>query len=269
MPALAHPFFGEAAPVATPGTMLRVANTLVPPFRCICRIVACSYDKPGYSVGTGFFVSPYHVVTCAHVIYPEQAPRTKTIDVYPAQNGADQSGGRYRANGWAIRRGWWPKDCRTAGFDFGIVRLATPAPHGFFALRPFDPATLRGKTVHLAGYPDVPDPRAQFMHQSVGGVTGGVVIQTCGVDARGEPTMGGRVMPLTSAATGLVAHSLPASHAVSGAPLWIEENGARTLVAIHARSIDAGRTRAAVLADDGVRAQITSWMNRELPPLRR
>jgi len=123
--------------------------------------------------------------------------------------------------------------------------------------------------VHLAGYPDVPDPRAQFMHHSLGSVTGAVTIQTCGVNARGEPTMGGRVVPLTTGATGLVVHSLPASHAVSGAPLWIEENGARTLVGIHARSIDAGRSRAAVLAEDGVRAQITSWMNRELPPLRR
>jgi len=269
MHALAHPFFGEAAAVAPPGSMPRVANTLLPPFRCVCRIVACSYDKPGYSVGTGFFVSPYHVVTCAHVIYPAEAPRTRTIDVYPAQNGANQAGGRYRANGWAIRRGWSPNDCRTAGFDFGVIRLATPAPHGFFALRPFDAATLRGKTVHLAGYPDVPDRRAQFMHQSLGSVSGTVTIQTCGVNARGEPTMGGRVVPLTSGATGLVAHSLPASHAVSGAPLWIDESGTRTLVAIHARSIDGGASRAAVLVDDVVRAQITSWMNRELPPLRR
>ena len=269
MHALAHPCFGQAPAVANAGAMVRVANTHVPPFRCICRIVACSYDKPGYSIGTGFFVSPYHVVTCAHVIYPAEAPRTKTIDVYPAQNGTDQSGGRFRANGWAIRRGWRPKDCRTAGFDYGIIRLATPAPHGFFALRPFDPAMLGGKTVQLAGYPDVPDRRALFMHRSVGSVTDAVVIQSCGVNARGEPTLGGRKVPLTTASTGLVVHSLPASHAVSGAPLWIEEDGARTLIGIHARSIEDRKSRAAVLLDDAVRAQIATWMNRELLPLRR
>ena len=72
--------------------MVRVENALVAPYRCICRIVARAYDKPEneYSVGTGFLISPYYVLTCAHNIYPLQAPRTKTIDVYPAQNGPDE-----------------------------------------------------------------------------------------------------------------------------------------------------------------------------------
>lgn len=260
---------GVAPPPARPNVMVRVANALVPPFRCICRIVACSYDKPGFSVGTGFLVGPYHVLTCAHCIYPLEAPRTKTIDVYPAQNGPFESVTRFRANGWAIRPAWRSNDCRTAGEDYGIIRLADPAPHGFFPLRPFDPTILASRIVHLAGYPGDREPRASHMYRSEGRVTGAVVIQSCGVDARRRPTMAGRMIPLTPSSRGLFAHDLAASHAVSGGPMWIEENGARTLIGIHARAIDEERRRAGVLLDDVVRAQVAQWMNREMPPLRR
>jgi V8-like Glu-specific endopeptidase len=272
----ARRFLGEAPtparapPPAVPASpMVRVANALVAPFRCICRVVACSYDRPGFSVGTGFLVGPYHVLTCAHCIYPLEAPRTKTIDVYPAQNGPFESAVRFRANGWAIRPAWRPNDCRTAGEDYGIIRLADPAPHGFFPFRPFDPTVLASTIVHLAGYPGDRDPRAQHMYRSEGRVTGAVVIQSCGSDARRRPTMAGRIIPLTSSSHGLFAHELAASHAVSGGPMWIEENGARTLIGIHARNIDDARRRAGVLLDDAVRAQIAQWMNRELTPLRR
>ena len=259
-----------AQPASTrPGAMVRVANALVAPFRCVCRIVACSYDKPGFSVGTGFFISPYHVLTCAHCVYPLEAPRTKTVDVYPAQNGPFESVVRLRANGWAIRPGWRPNDCRTAGEDYGIIRLANPAPHGFFPLRPFDPTVLTSNIVHLAGYPGDREPHAQHMYRSEGRVTGAVTIQSCGIDARRRPTMAGRIIPLAPSSHGLFAHELPASHAVSGGPMWIEENGARTLIGIHARAIDDERRRAGVLLDDAVRTQVAQWMNREIPPLRR
>jgi V8-like Glu-specific endopeptidase len=272
-----HRFLGEPpaparaapSPPARPSAMVRVANALVAPFRCICRIVACSYDKPGFSVGTGLLVSPYHVLTCAHCIYPLEAPRTKTIDVYPAQNGPFESVARFRANGWAIRPAWRPNDCRTAGEDYGIIRLADPAPHGFFPLRPFDPTLLASRIVHLAGYPGDREPHAQHMYRSEGRATGAVVIQSCGIDARRRPTMAGRIIPLTPSSRGLFAHELAASHAVSGGPMWIEENGARTLIGIHARNIDDERRRAGVLLDDVVRAQVAQWMNREMPPLRR
>jgi V8-like Glu-specific endopeptidase len=141
--------------LARQSPMVRIANALVAPYRCICRIVARAYDKPvtEYSIGTGFLISPYHVLTCAHNIYPLQAPRTETIEVYPAQNGPNDHASRFRANGWAVSPGWRPNDCRTADQDFGIIRLASPTSQGFFQLRPFDPVIVAGKTVHLAGYP--------------------------------------------------------------------------------------------------------------------
>jgi hypothetical protein len=133
----------------------------------------------------------------------------------------------------------------------------------------FDPVAVAAMVVNLAGYPGESDPKAQYMYRSDGRLTGSVAIQGCGTDERGEPTMNGRILPLTTSSTGLVAHSLAAGHAMSGGPMWIEQSGARTLVAIHARSIDGGSTRAAVLLDDTVRTQIARWMNQDLPPLRR
>jgi V8-like Glu-specific endopeptidase len=254
--------------------MVRIANAFVPPYRCICRIVTRAYDKPAneYSIGTGFLVSPYHVLTCAHNIYPLQAPRTKTIDVYPAQNGPDDNASRFRANGWAVSPGWGPKDCRTSGEDYGIIRLASPAPYGFFQLRPFDPAIVTGKTVHLAGYPSSHrEPKARYMYRSAGPVTGAVVIEVCGRDR-----LQFHILPSILSSTGLIAHKLVTAPSVSGSPMWIEEGGSRTLIGLHERStvvptVDRRERifRAAVLLNDAARAQVARWMNMTLPPLRR
>ena len=237
------------------------------PYRCICRIVARAYDKPEneYSVGTGLLISAYHVLTCAHNIYPLQAPHTKTIDVYPAQNGPDDHASRFRANGWAVSPGWRPNDCRTAGEDYGIIRLASPAAYGFFQLRPFNPAILTSKIVHLAGYPSsAREPKARYMYRSAGPVTGAVVIEGCGKDTRGKPTLQFHILPSILSSTSLIAHELVTAPSVSGSPMWIEEGGSRTLIGLHERStVDQhGRVhRAAVLLNDAARAQVARWMN--------
>src|SRR2546422_10435051 len=131
----------------------RVTTALGPPYRSVCRIVVRNYDNDRYSVGTGVLVSPYHVLTCAHVIYPPETPRTREIEVSPGQNGPDESVLRFRSNGWAISPSWRPNDCRTAGEDLGVIRLTTPTRQGFMALRPFNPAILISVGVQAAGYP--------------------------------------------------------------------------------------------------------------------
>jgi len=270
---------GYSGPLAQSGQsqMVRVANALVAPYRYICRIVARAYDKPenAYSIGTGVLVGPNHVFTCAHNIYPAQAPRTKTIDVYIAQNGPDENASRFRANGWAVRQGWrWDKDCRASSEDYGIIRLANPAPNGFFQLRPFNPAILTGKTGHLAGYPSsAQEPRARYMHHSAGPITGAYVIEGCDRDRQGRESIRGRLFTSILATTSLILHELTTAPSVSGSPIWIEEDGARTLIGLHERRINAGqsgrRYGAAVLLNDAVRAQVTQWMSNALPPLRR
>jgi V8-like Glu-specific endopeptidase len=251
--------------------MVRVANALVAPFQCICRIVARSYDKPEneYSVGTGFLISPFHILTCAHNIYPSQAPRTKSVEVYPAQNGPDEGAARFVSNGWAVSERWRPNDCRAAAADFGIIRLASPTRNAFFQLRQFDPGLLTNRTVNLAGYPFDREPSARHMFRSTGPLIGAVVIERCERDARGGETLQRRIFPSIATTTGLIAHALASGHGVSGGPLWLEENGSRTVVGIHVRAIDNNRRGAAALLSDAVRAQAELWMTRALPPLRR
>jgi V8-like Glu-specific endopeptidase len=240
----------------------RVANTLAPPYRFICRIVTRSYDKPGFSVGTGVLISPFHVLTCAHVIYPPEAPRTREIDVHPAQNGPDEDSLRFRANGWAISPSWRLNDCRTAPEDYGIIRLAKSTRQAFIPLRAFDPAILSGTVVHLAGYPATSlEPTARYMYESHGPVTGVIRIDRC--DAR---TADGRIFPLTSAAAGLIAHQLDSAPSQSGGAMWINEGGTQTLIGTHAGIIGGTRKKAVLLADT-VRNRLHDWMRNSLPPI--
>jgi V8-like Glu-specific endopeptidase len=240
----------------------RVANTLAPPYRCICRIVTRSYDKPGFSVGTGVLISPFHILTCAHVIYPPEAPRTREIDVHPAQNGPDEDSPLFRANGWAISPSWRLNDCHTAPEDYGIIRLAKPTRQIFMPLRAFDPAILSGSVVHLAGYPATSrEPMARYMYESQGPVIGVIRIDRC--DAR---TADGRIFPLTSAAAGLITHQLDSARSQSGAPIWINEGGTQTLIGIHAGIIGGTRKKAVLLAE-AVRNRLQDWMRNSLPPI--
>lgn len=264
---IGEPVRAQPAPQPTPSGRIRVTNVNVAPFRCVCRLVVRSYDKPGMAIGTGFLISPSHVLTCAHNIYPIQSPRTKSIEIFPAQDGANIAS-RIVANGWAVSRNWRPLDCKTAGEDFGIIRLPQPIQQGYFRLGAFDPAGLTGKTVFSAGYPSSnADPLATVMFRTSGAVTGAITIDACGRDERGGETLSGRLLPAITNQTRLVAHDLDTSPSMSGAPLWFDDGGARVLFGIHVRSIDSGRRRAAVLLNDTTRAVIAQWIQRTLPAL--
>jgi len=264
---------GQAPAPATPpvvtSPMVRVANALVAPFQSICRIVARSYDKPGLSIGTGFLISPSYVLTCAHNIYPAQAPRTKSIEVFPAQNGPDASVVRHASNGWAVSERWRSGDCRATAADFGIIRLASPARNAVFQLRQFDPTLIAGKTANLVGYPFGQEALSRHMFRSTGPLIGAMVIESCGRDAQGGETLRRRLFPAVAPTSGLIAHALASAHGVSGGPLWLEEDGTRTIVGIHVRAIDSNTRGAAVLLNDAVRAEVERMMTRALPPLRR
>jgi len=264
---IGEPVRSQPAPPMMQSGRTRVTNVNVAPFRCVCRLVVRSYDKPGIAIGTGFLISPSHVLTCAHNIFPIQSPRTKSIEVFPAQDGA-KIATRIMANGWAVSSNWQPQDCRTAGEDFGVIRLPQPIQQGYFGLGAFDPAGLTGRTVFSAGYPSSNnEPLATQMFSTSGAVTGAVAIDACGRDERGGETLTGRLLPAITNQTRLVAHDLDTSPSMSGSPLWFEDGGARVLFAIHVRSIDSGRRRAAVLLNDTARAMIAQWTQRTLPAL--
>jgi V8-like Glu-specific endopeptidase len=247
-------------------SLTRVQDTRQEPFAFICRLVTRSADKPGESIGTGILISPYHVLTCAHNIFPPQAPLTKEIIVFPGQNGPD-SACHVRADAWAINPAWRGTNCYTAGEDYGIVRLACPMSPGFLPLKPFNVSQLVGASVTLAGYPFGREAKARHMYLSRGAITGAIRIDRCtGDTAKG--TADGQRLPAISEATNLIAHDLDTAPSQSGSPMWIVQQGGRFLVALHAGRIDQNRQGKAILLTEAVRRRIADMVAAR-PPLPR
>lgn len=256
-----QPVARAAVPTTTYQRLTRVPVTKEPPWQItICRIVARSPGTSNFSVGTGLLVSPYHVLTCAHVIYPPQAPKTSEIFVYQGQNGADNSARRFKANGWIVSPRWRASNCKTFDEDYGIIRL--PEKHGYMPLIPFDRADLLNQWVNMAGYPSTAgDPSARHLYYSRGRVLGEIHIRSCTLQ-----NAVGNVMRNISETAKLIAHNLDSLPSLSGAPMWFIKDTRRPF-AIHAGTIDGGRKGKAIILNDAVRAQLRDWMEQTLKPI--
>lgn len=256
---------GQTAPPgpAAVQPLTRVRDATQAPFRGICRLVTGSYANSTEVVGTGILIGQYHVLTCAHNIYPPKSPKTGRITVFPGQNGPDEYGPSFKANGWAISPGWRANDCHTFGEDVGIIRLGRPVESGFLALRPFDPATLVDATAHTAGYPGDRRPGARFMFRSEGPIEGAIQVRSCTLD-----TTDGLILPTIRQTTSLIAHRLDTAPGQSGSPMWLLREGRLLLVAIHT-GVNAGGHKQAVLLNEVVRLRVEKWTTRTLPALQR
>jgi V8-like Glu-specific endopeptidase len=237
---------------------MRVANLRASPYRFVCRIVARPQDGNGESIGSGVLISPHHVLTCAHVIYPLENPRTREILVCPGQDGANETGGRFTANGWAVSPMWRPGNCWTAGEDYGLIRLSKPTAQGFMALGRIDPARIMGTSVNLAGYPALTDKWARFMFESRGGFAGAARITRCSAGT----LQGSTARP--DANSQLLVHDIDSAKSQSGGPMWFDDP---LLVAIHAGTIGGDRKKA-IFLNDRVQQRLRTWMTGTLAPLR-
>jgi len=257
-----------AQPIRLPPVRLtRVADTRLAPFASICRIVTRTV-KGGESYGTGILIGPYHVLTCAHVIFPPEDPLSKEIIVFPGQNGPD-SHCRVKSDGWAVSPAYRGNNCNTAGEDYGIIRLSCPMHPGFVPLRAFDPTALGGATVSLAGYPWGRSEKARHMYFSRGTIMGGIPLTRCtGTLAKTNLPNDARPVPITPT-TSLIAHDLDTAPSQSGGPMWIVQAGGRFLIALHAGRIANNRFGKAVLLSEAVRRRVADWMTRTLPPIQR
>lgn len=260
----AKPLNIPIAATPRPVSLTRVKDTRFLPYGHVCRIVARSHDRPGLSIGTGVLISPHHVLTCAHNIFPCQAPRTKSIDVIPMQNGDDGKWPVFRANGWTVRRRWRVTDCHAAPFDLGLIRLAKPASSVFWELAAFDPARLAGIMADMAGYPSTREARARHMYWSRGTIDGTLTIDRCTFACPGG-TADGRLLPAITETSALIAHSIDSAPSQSGGPMWALLDGKRILFALHAGRIDRNRRGKAILLNAGVRRVIAHWTTRTLP----
>jgi V8-like Glu-specific endopeptidase len=246
-----------------------VSDVTAAPYRCICRVVANT--RKGHSIGTAVLIGPWHALTAAHVIYPLQEPyQTTSISVSPGYH--TSSSPTFNSNGWAVSPGWNARDCKTDGFDFGVIRLAKPVPSsiGYWAPSSFDPTLLPGLACNVAGYPaSTQDPEAKQMFQSSGTLKGSLSITRCSRIIRGsaiQATAEGTLVRVTPTSQ-LIAHDAASEGSMSGGPVWLEGR-TRSLVALHAGTIANGQFKKAVLLTPGAQASIRDLVNK-LPPLAR
>jgi hypothetical protein len=305
------PFLGQPGPstqpAGPPGASRAVSSALRPvtdttqvPFRWVCRVTAYTETpaQKGHSVGTGVLISPWHVLTCAHVIYPPQQPYgTVRVVVIPGYSPGSRivtwaRQPAFEANGWAVDPRWNPRECRTSiYFDWGIIRLPKPVGSAYggghakgggyvsvdnwrnwlpLSLAP----SLPGMPCKLAGYSAGPnDPEATHMFQSDGRLGPSVDITTC----RPEVTSpsGGIVRSHTEGVTVpvsqysiLITHDADSTETMSGGPVWVDDGGSPKLVAIHTGPIVSAGKRA-VLLSQAVQYQIQRLMEGSLRKLPR
>ena len=252
--------------------MHAVTDTTQVPFRWVCRIEAITQTQTetGHSFGTGVLISPWHALTCAHVIYPLQARelyRTVRVVVSPGYSATSKPA--FEANGWAVSERWNPRECVTSiYFDYGIIRLAKPVGSTTGHWRNWLPLSqapsLPGMSCKLVGYPTTQ------MFQSDGHLGPSVKITLCRPEER-SPS-GVIVRSYTEGVTApvnpysiLITHDADSTESMSGGPVWVDNGASPRLVAIHAGPM-AGRKRA-VLLSQAVQYDIHQWMNGSLRPL--
>lgn len=244
---------GQPTAVALNVPLTRVWINELPPFGNVCRIVARLYGTNRISVGTGFLVGRYHVLSAAHVIFPPAVSNPRSITIYQGQNDTTDPPG-IKADAWAIHPEYSRRNPCAGNRDFGIIRLSKPAP-SHFDLVDFDIARLKDQPVTLAGYPESKSEAARLMFRSEGALVG--------------------VVPDADCAGGFSYHHSAASEpSMSGGPLWTMIDGVRTVVGLHRGPIDrrdgAGvvhREGRAVILSGPVREQIARWIRyyRPLP----
>lgn len=265
-------FLGEP-PAGGAFSLRRVMGTFNHPFRTVCRVHVRTTND-GNSVGSGVLITPHHVLTCAHILYPRDNPNPRQVTVLPNHDGPEDKRPPIPANAWAVRPGWQLNACQTFDRDLAIIRLARRSDVDPWRLESFDPARLTGAHVHLAGYPKFSrDDRAFWMNRSEGQILGGFTIVRCclpgqcrGRDQTREQVSGSDFTNVSNA-TNLVAHTLDTRQSMSGGPIWFFDNGRPVLVALHAGDIEDGSRKKAVLLNEATRALITDWTTRQFRPL--
>lgn len=152
----------------------RVKKTDGVPWRWICK-VSLFYKGRYHSGGTGVLISNRHVLTAAHVVYPEYIdPYNYSIKVTPALNYGDTPFGTYAVSGKPkIPKRYNPKAKSHLDYDYALITLKTRVGKKLFsklggkALRYWghprcgtnsvfarlEPKPLNGKAAYTAGYP--------------------------------------------------------------------------------------------------------------------
>jgi len=154
----------------------RVGDVTRPPYRWICSLdLFFPFNgAPQLNKGTGFLISPRHVLTTAHNVTPAPGVRALSINVVPGLDGTNLLGKPAAPVGSLTVLPvscWVPSPYETTrdlAWDFALLTLPREvpphrgSPYGYWSDPRFAPATrvlpirsgsLTGAAVSIAGYP--------------------------------------------------------------------------------------------------------------------
>jgi glutamyl endopeptidase len=140
-----------------PGTQTEVSDTTLYPWRATGALEITVQGKTDTFLGTGWFISPYAVITAAHAVYPREAGIytgwASTIKVIPGLNGTAQPFGTFTSNLFYCPEGW--QSTGDVQLDYGVVLLnqGVGSQVGTFGYATYADSDLLSAVANLAGYP--------------------------------------------------------------------------------------------------------------------
>lgn len=195
---------------------IRINKTQDIPWRRLCAL-RITFPTGAVYRGTGFLIGPRAVATAGHCVYlHSQGGWARKVEVIPGSSGAAKPYGSVEATQFRSVGGWVTD--KRAESDYGCI-LLPPSPFsgvnlGSFAVGALSSEALLAKPVVLAGYPgDKPFAELWGMARKISTVGPDTIMYQ-------HDSMGGQ----------------------SGAPVYIQRNGSRTVVGIHNYGSSSGNS---------------------------
>ncbi|TKV58816.1 trypsin-like serine protease [Nakamurella flava] len=210
---------------------VRITDTRKIPWRRICAL-RITFPTGAVYRGTGFFIGPRAVATAGHCVYLHgQGGWARKVEVIPGANDSDRPFGSAESVQLRSVGGWVNQ--RKPASDYGCVVVAPGAFNGqnlgSFGVGALTAQELVAKPAVLAGYPgDKPFAQLWGMARKIKTVAPA----TLGYDI---DTVGGQ----------------------SGAPVYINRNGNRTVVGIHNYGSGSGNSATRITAP--VAQRLIAW----------
>lgn len=248
-----------------------ITDTKPVPYRYVCAIER-SFSSGHRDRTTGVLISPRHVLTVGHSIISASFGPVASLSVTPGRNGSVTPFGSVAASAWRTSTQWAnatqnarKTDPSLARHDYGLITLASPIGTQLFDRRPFgfwgdptngggtslrfvEPATMRGVSLNVCGYPADKCGTAP-------------ATAACPAAQRGSTQWRAYapvIEPSAAADPPIMRYEMDTKGGHSGSPVWLRWQGARFLVAIH-RGFD-GTLNIGVRVTPQLLATVRSWM---------
>jgi V8-like Glu-specific endopeptidase len=267
---------GDHLRAALPGGYLRVASTADPPHRWICSLqIDSEHAETPPLAETGLLISPRHVLTTGHFLLTQEIntshsqktasrfaiarmPR-KAVAVRVIPGAIGESSQPFdaahvaRAVSLRTNQRWVASLATNREFDYGLITLDAPfaAKPGFwggagYRIGSLSDHALQNAVVHTAGYSagECPPASATTLTPEAG--------------PNGAESQWSSIGVVSSVATRIFQHDMPAGKIQPGSPVWTEDRGERVLVGICLAS-----DRQALRITAGMLKQIRAWVKQD------